>query len=111
MISFITNTKHFLNLQKYLDKFEENNDLSNLYDNLVLNEYFGNTRTNDYKINEQFEYIIRNLQNSNYWSNPFNCELNMTSEFNERKFNIKKFKCLDKNLHQLFDKLSNIEIQ
>lgn len=101
----------FLNLKNYLDNFEENSGLKNLYDMLVINEYFSENTSSQYKNNMYLKNVINNIQDINYWSNPFNCKLNMTNEFNKRKFNISKFTSLDSNLTKLFNSLNELEIE
>jgi len=101
----------FLNLRNYLDNLEENNGLKNLYDTLVINDYFGNNTKTNYKNNMYLQKLINNIKELDYWSNPFHCKLNMSNEFKKRKFNISKFTSIDKNLTELFDNLNKLEIK
>jgi hypothetical protein len=74
----------FLNLQKYIDNIN-NNNFDNLYDILILNNFFGdnnNSFSNKIKINN----MINCLTEATYWMNTVNCKLNLTNKFNERKF-------------------------
>ncbi len=75
----------FLHLQKYIDSVNNYNTLDNLYDLLILNNFFGDNNdsfSNKIKISN----MINCLSEATYWMNPLNCKLNLTNKFNERKF-------------------------
>jgi len=101
----------FLHLQRYLDNFEEKNDLEQLYNLLVINDYFCNDSINNYKSTSYLEKIIKTLDESNYWSISFNCKLNMTVEFKNRRFNIKKFINVDDDISKLLNQLGKSQGQ
>jgi hypothetical protein len=77
----------FLNLEKYLEQYESNNTLENIYKMKVLNNYF-NLDNKNYKSIEFICSMINNLEECNYWTNYYNCLFNLTKKFNERKFKI-----------------------
>ncbi len=75
----------FLHLQKYIDNFNGYNTFDNLYDLLILNNFFGDDNQqflNKMKINN----IINCLIEATYWTNPNNCMLNLTNKFSKRMF-------------------------
>jgi hypothetical protein len=74
------------NLKIYLNQFERNGELSDIYKLLVLNKYF-NCSNNNYKISKYLESLI-NIESSNYWCNSYNLTANLTECFEKRKFNL-----------------------
>ena len=74
------------NLRIYLNQFERNGELSDIYKLLVLNKYF-NCSNNNYKISKYLESLI-NIESSNYWCNSYNLTANLTECFGKRKFNL-----------------------
>ncbi len=75
----------FLHFQKYIDNIYSYNTFDNLYDQLILNNFFGdnnNSFSNKIRINN----MIMCLTESTYWMNEVNCLLNLTKKFNERRF-------------------------
>jgi len=74
------------NLKIYINQFERNGELSDIYKILVLNKYFNCSNTN-YKISKYLESLI-NIESSNYWCNSYNLTANLTECFEKRKFNL-----------------------
>ncbi len=74
------------NLKIYLNQFERNGELSDIYKLLVLNKYF-NCSNSNYKISKYLESLI-NIESSNYWCNSYNLNANLTDCFEKRKFNL-----------------------
>ncbi len=99
-------TVSFLNIQKYIDNFNGVNTFNNFYDILIMNNYFGNKLTGDNKFKYKLITIIKNLEETNYWTLTHNCMMNMTKLFDKRQFNLNILKTYDKNLVTIF---SNIE--
>ncbi len=97
-------TISFLNIQKYIDNFNGVNTFNNFYDILIMNNYFGNEIENKYK--DKLMVIIKNLEETNYWSLSYNCMMNMTKLFDKRQFNLNILKTYDKSLINIF---TNIE--
>jgi len=101
----------FLHLQKYLDNFEEKNDVEQLYNLIVINDYFCNDSMNNYKSSSYLEKLIKTLDESTYWTTSFNCKLNMTQEFKNRKFNLKRLINVDNDIYKLLKDLENAQGQ
>lgn len=87
------------NLQLYISQFEQKNDLINLYKTLFLNSYF-NTDNNN--INN-----LLNLDDSNYWCNSHNCNINFNYCFEKRIFNINKNNIDEMYLNDIKFKINN----
>jgi hypothetical protein len=75
----------YQNLLKYLEQYETTNTLENVFKTKVLNKYFGIEDSN-YKSNEFLNWMISNMEDSNYWTQYYNCLVNFTSKFHERGF-------------------------
>jgi hypothetical protein len=96
----------YKNLLMYLEQFDSNNTLQALYNIKVLNKYFGIGDTN-YQVNEKISNIINSLEESNYWTNYYNCLSNMTNIFKQRKFKFQSSRIKDKNIASLLNKISD----
>jgi hypothetical protein len=76
----------FLDLQKYIDNINGQITFNNLYDILIINNYFGdNIKSESSKL--KINGIINNLEESKYWELSYNCLPNITKLFDTRKFN------------------------
>jgi hypothetical protein len=76
----------FLDLQKYIDNINGQITFNNLYDILIINNYFGdNIKSESAKL--KINGIINNLEESKYWELSYNCLPNITKLFDTRKFN------------------------
>jgi hypothetical protein len=100
----------FLNLQKYLDKFNKTNNLKDLYDHLVISEYFMEDSVKNYRRNMVIKDIINNLDEAKYWEYIYNCNLNFTKLFNQRNFNLQKYTNLDSKIKILFKELGEVNV-
>lgn len=71
-------------LNYYFNQYKEKNNLIDIYNIIVINEYF------DYKNFKSFKYLedLINMEESNYWSNPYHCNANLTTLFEKRVFNL-----------------------
>jgi hypothetical protein len=103
----------FLNLQKYIDNFNGINTFNNFYDILIMNNYFGNKLigegNNKYK--DKLMVIIKNVEETNYWSMSYNCMMNMTKLFDKRQFNLNILKTYDKSLVTIFNNIEKSPIK
>lgn len=100
---------NFLNLKDYLDNLNENN-LEDMYNLIVIHNYFGENTVDNYKNNIFLKNKISSLKESQYWINPFNCNLNFSKLFEKRRFFVKKFNSFSNDLKQFFNKLENVDI-
>ena len=94
----------YQNLIKYLDQYDSNNTLQSIYNVKVLNKYFGIDDSN-YKVNENLCTVINSIEEANYWTNYYNCLINVTNKFKARNFTFQSSRMNDKNLAQLVKKL------
>jgi len=96
----------FLNLQQYLNNFSETTDLSKLYNLVVLSDFFSEDINN---INNKMnvESIIKTLKESRYWSKPYQCKLNITTNWNKRRFIFSNIKTI--NNDELSDFLKSLD--
>jgi hypothetical protein len=84
----ILNIKYH-DLIQYLEQYESNNNLENLYKIQTLNSYF--KIDNTYIINDYISTLISNLEESFHWCNKNNCLINFSKEFIKRTFNLSMF--------------------
>ncbi len=103
-------TISFLNIQKYIDNFNGVNTFNNFYDILIMNNYFGNKLTEN-KYKDKLMVIIKNLEETNYWTMSYNCMMNMTKLFDKRQFNLNILKTYDKSLVSIFTNIENSPIK
>jgi hypothetical protein len=96
----------YKNLLFYLEQFDSDNTLQTLYNIKVLNKYFGISDTN-YQVNEKISNIINSLEESNYWTNYYNCLSNMTNTFKQRQFSFQATRIKDKTIACLLNKISD----
>lgn len=75
----------YQNLLKYLEQYETTNTLENVYKTKLLNKYFGIEDSN-YKANEYLCSMIEDMEDSNYWTQYYNCLVNFTNKFQDRGF-------------------------
>ena len=82
----ILNVK-FLDLQKcYLSIFDKEYTLKDFYNILLLGKFKFNNSIKIFSVNEHVLNVIRNLDESKYWTKPWNCLLNSTKSFKKRNF-------------------------
>ena len=99
----------FLDLQKYIDNINGLITFNNLYDILVINNYFGDnihTELSKLKINT----MINNFDENKYWELSYNCMPNITKLFDTRKFNFSVIK-ISQNITNILEKLDNSPIK
>ena len=94
----------YQNLLLYLDQFDSDNTLQTIYNIKVLNKYFSVDNSN-IQVNENISNIISSLEESNYWTNYYNCLSNMTNIFKQRDFIFQSSRMKDRNLANLLKKL------
>ncbi len=99
----------YQNLLKYLEQYESDDNLQSFYNMLVLNKYFGVDSSN-FKINESMCNVINGMEESNYWTNYYNCLFNMTNKFKDRNFTFQSSRMTDKNIASLVKKLFDKKI-
>lgn len=85
--------------------YESKSDISTLKDIMNLTSFYNN----DFKkpVLKQFSQILSSFKESQYWSNPENCNINMTKLFSLRRFNFKEIK--DKRVRMSILSQNNIE--
>lgn len=85
----------FNNIKNYIDSFDEKDNLKEIYNMIVLMKEFSSG--SNFKNNNIIKNMIISLKESDYWVNFMNCKLNLSNEFNKRRFNIKLFNNLKDN--------------
>jgi hypothetical protein len=93
----------YQNLLKYLEQYETLNTLEDIYKLKVLNQYFGIKDTNS-KANEYLCMIMSNMEDSNYWTQYYNCSINFTSIFNARYFKFQANRLENKTVSKIVKK-------
>jgi len=78
------------NFKLYLSQFENTITLVDIFKIFMLNKYFNVNQTNQCSL-AILQKNIMDLNESNYWTNIFNCKANLSSCFEKRKIN---FYCL-----------------
>ncbi len=96
----------FLSLQKYIDNINNSYTLNNLYDILVINNYFGDN-IKKHNIKMKITMLINNLEESKYWMYNHNCLMNLTKLFDKRNFNTTILKSCGDDIKKIF---TNIEM-
>jgi hypothetical protein len=99
----------YKNILQYLEQYESNNTLQSIYNIKVLNKYFGVNDSN-FKADEFVCQIINNLEESQYWTNYYNCLLNMTNKFKERTISFQSTRMTDKNIASIIKKIFDSKI-
>jgi len=79
-------TISFKNIISYLENKNGESNLENIYNNVVLTNYFKDDPSN-IKNKFQFDHLIKSMEESNYWCYPYNCLTNLNDAFKNRKFN------------------------
>jgi hypothetical protein len=92
------------NILNYLGQYESNDTLENVYKVKVLNQYF-DVDENNFKINQFFSEKINNMEETKYWTNYYNCLINMTTIFRDRQFSLEYSRISDKNISNLLKTL------
>lgn len=109
-------------IQLYSLMYEPQYDVNTLITSGVLYKYFN---CDSYKtiITNRLSQILCDLKDSQYWLNPYNCNINMTDKFKERRFRIKDIttsdgkniifgdnsKINDMAIKNIFEKINNYD--
>lgn len=80
----------YLNLQNYIKLYQGHYTLEDLYNVIVLNKYFSEKTKVNFNTQIYISEIIKNLDEPNYWYRKYNCLLNISKQFNSRRFRISK---------------------
>lgn len=99
----------YRNLLQYLEQYESNNTLQSIYNIKVLNKYFGVDDSN-FKANEFVCQIINNLEESQYWTNYYNCLINISNKFKDRTMSFQSTRMTDKNVASIIKKIFDSKI-
>jgi hypothetical protein len=79
----------FLNIQKYIDSIQSNySSLKNIYNTIIINSHFNKQMTVSDKLYYTVFDMIKNMNESKYWSIRLNCNINMNKKFEKRRFEI-----------------------
>ena len=100
----------YINITKYLKLFEGSNTFIDLYKLLVVNQHFNTNSVMPYNSHINLTKIIKNLQETDYWTKKYNCLLNITQVFNFRKLrfsNLSKIK--DPIIKELFNEIKEVD--
>ena len=73
--------------EKYLKLYKTNSSLDNIKGSIDLCNYYSKYNSN--QINNNMSRFIFDLTDSNFWTNPRNCKLNITNMFSVREFQSK----------------------
>ena len=84
----------FLNIQNYLKIYQGHYKLQDIYNVVVLNQIFGKDSRISYNSLIYMTDIIKNLEESNYWTRKYNCLLNISKKYNNRTFRLRNTKTI-----------------
>jgi hypothetical protein len=85
IVVYILNVS-FKNIINYLNNLEGTSTLDKLYNILIVSQYLKDDQNNIKNV-IHVENLIKNLEESLYWSLPYNCLANLSKPFKNRKFN------------------------
>ncbi len=89
----------FKNILTYLNSIE-GSTLEKIYNHVLMNNYFDDKSSN-IKTQKKLEQLIQNMEESNYWTMPYNCLANLSKSFKYRRFHSNfKNKMKEKNLDE-----------
>lgn len=102
----------FLDIQKYIKMYDgQSNEIRDLYNTKFLIEYFSTSKDN-FLYNQYLNNMITSLKENNYWTQLYNCLINLKSVFKRRNFrsengisNIKLPKDSEQNEMNYLDKI------
>ena len=89
-------TVAFKNILSYLENKNGDSNLDKIYNNILLSNYFKDDIDN-IKNKFQFNQMIKSLDESNYWSMPYNCLSNLNQVFKLRKFHVSCLKKIEES--------------
>ncbi len=75
-------------LELYGSLYSNKNTLDEYIKLQIMQDYFSCNK--NYNLASNTKKILYSLDEFNYWTNPYNCKLNMTNVFMKRKFNLQK---------------------
>jgi len=78
----------YLNVTTYLKIYEGHYTLNDIYNIVVLNQLFSSKSKIGYNSLVYMTDIIKNLEESNYWTRKYNCLLNISRKFASRTFRL-----------------------
>ena len=84
----------YLNIQNYLKIYEGHYKLEDIYNIIVINELFSKKSRISFNSLIYMTEIIKNLEETDYWTRKYNCLLNITKQFNFRKFRLTNTKII-----------------
>lgn len=93
----------YTNIKRYLMQFCGLTTFIDLYNLLIINEYLGQINKKSLNV-DNIKNIISNFDESNYYTNYNNCQLNITNAFKERAMTIELH---EKNIDQKIKKILN----
>jgi hypothetical protein len=93
----------YTNIKRYLMQFCGLTTFIDLYNLLIINEYLGQINKKSLNV-DNIKNIISNFDESNYYTNYNNCQLNITNAFKERAMTIELH---GKNIDQKIKKILN----
>ena len=101
-----------LNLTEYLKLYDGGSNFKILWKLIFLKEYFCRDSSLSYSSMIQLTEMIKQLDESNYWTLRYNCLCNITKKFNERKFQLSYTKVLaNSSIKSLLDDLDKDDVQ
>ena len=74
----------FKNILSYFNNIE-GSTLEKIYNHVLMNNYFDDDSSN-IKNQLRMEQLIQNMEESNYWTMPYNCLANLSKSFKHRRF-------------------------
>jgi hypothetical protein len=105
IIPLLTIEENFVHL--YNSMYESSYDLNVISIGSVLYKYF-NCDTYRTVVLDRLSKIFSDLKETNYWTNPYNCKINLTQKYQERTFRDKE--TLNKDVHNfLFGQNTGIQ--
>ncbi len=90
----------FLNLTNYIDNMIESTSFNKLYDTLIISDYYGDKK-DKLVLKMKINNMIKTLEESYYWTFPYNCLMNLSKLFDKRQFNLKIVKYVNNSKHIL----------
>jgi hypothetical protein len=98
----------YTDLILYLQQYENSCTVYNLYNILIMNEYFNVTH---FKQSTTIDKYIKECKDAMYWNISNNCKLNMTSVFNMRDFDFTSHHRFSDSIQTVVKKFSTLTIQ
>ena len=76
----------FKNINSYLSNVDGISNIDKIYSLLIISNFLGDDNSN-VKNNLHLQNLIKNMEESFYWTFPYNCLSNLSRSFKYRKFN------------------------